>query len=651
MNGKIKAAIIFVVYAFLIFLISVLCYLFLSDSDSVFYAIFSADSSNVLSPDKTAYKFDNGILFFFKLIPAVLMTAEVFGFSWFFGVSSGGTKRRFSNRMLGHLKTVLITCVSCVIVCFVTEEALIPSVQNAVNLYEARARNYWEFTKLATEHSKDPKDDSLSKARFYAEEALKLFPKSMEERVLKLSEKYTKEELYSLYPEYMRAKKLAHDIEDMAVKPTCTTDVVATQVAEDIKEKDSYSYLLKAEEAFKKKDYLNAHYYAELVIKTTVVDGENRLRAKEIESLSWNLLTSEKQTFDENTGDLFAQKKAAYSALKNGDVLKAYYMLLKMKDENPADPDVLNYFDETLERLEKQYFFEDETDDKLEFETANNIYFSVTKPDGQVDLIFIGGISIVEDTGQLVQYFRNFSVTSVSADGHLQDYSYSVPYAKMTAQFASSVDPSVNPNNDRYIPYIFLRGIDRLSDNSRNVIRPQYKATRDEETSSLDVVARVREIRQLDRNAPSFYVLNIPFEDLALIRQACEGADKMPFLSLMRFTSKAEQYGFSSEVYTTEFAKRACFPFVILAIMIGLAILSFNYRLLSGRAFRFHWLLLFPLMTILLHFVLMLIDYMESLLALSLYSSLGAWCPVVMVAVSVVVVLGVSIRFLSSHGE
>ena len=560
----------------------------------------------------------NGVIYFFMLVPPVLMTAEMFGFSWFFGVSSSGTKKRFSNKLLGHFKTVLITCVSCVIVCFITEEALIPSVQNAVRLYEARASNYREYTELAEEYSEA---GSFSNARFYAEEALKLYPGSTEAKALAL--RMERESL-----EANSAESIASIVSEEK------NDFIQMQ-----NEELSFSYLTEAEKAFAAADYINAHYYAEMAAKTTVRDGQNLLRAKEISSVSWGLLNSDKNTFNTESGDVYKLKKEAYNALENGDVLKAYYMLLKLKDAYPIDPDITNYFEETVDILEKQYFFVDETTDLRDFETANNVYFSITKPNGQVDLIFIGGISVVENTGQFIQYFRNFSVTSFSENGHVKQF-FSVPYAKMTAQLVSSllesgqvaVDRELKTSNDQYVPYIFLEGVDRQSENSRNAIRPKFKY-------------------RMEEDAPSFYILDIPFGDLTLIRQACDGADKMPFISLMRFISKAKQYGFSNEVYTAAFAKRACFPLIILAIMIAIAIISFNYRLLSGHAFRFHWLLLFPLMTIILRFVMMLIDYMESLLAVSLSSALGTACPAAMVFLTIALVIIVSIRFLSSHSE
>lgn len=603
MNSKIKAAIIFAVYTFLVFVFTVLFFIFFTSADSV------------LPPDAFAYKLSRGFIYFFDLIPAVLMTAEIFGFSWFFGISSNGKERRFSNRMLGHLKMVLITCVSCVIICFIAKEVLVPTIQEKIYLYEARARNYAEYTELAKEYSES---GSVNSARFYAEEALKLYPDSEEARGLALRMEREAVEAHS------------HESVDYSAED----DYIQIQ-----DEELAYSYLTEAEKALAASDYINAHYYAEMAAKTTGRDDQNLLRAKEISAESWNLMYSDTNLFNKEAGDLYRTKKEAYTALEQGDVLKAYYTLLKLKDIYPEDPDVVNYFNATMDRLEQQYFFVDETADLRDFEAANNVYFSITKPDGQVDLIFIGGVSIVENTSQFIQYFRNFSVTSFSEDGHVIQF-FSVPYAKMTAQLISSLFESgqismareFKTSNDQYVPYVFLEGVDRQSDNTRNAIKPKFKYPQEEEKQP-------------------FYLMDIPFGDLVLIRQACGGPETMPLLSLLRFIPKAEQYGFSGEIYSSVLAKRGCYPLIILAIMIFAAIVSFNYRLLSGHMFKFSWILLFPIMTVIIHFVLMLTEYIESILTISLYNVMGSATPVGMLCISIGFVLVVSVRFLSVHGE
>lgn len=597
MNSKIKAVIIFCIYTLLVFIASLV------------YFVFFSMPGNVLPPDALSYKFNNGLIFFFNLVPSVLITAEIFGFAWFFGISAGGTQKRFSHRILEHLRTVLITCVSCVIICFIAREAFIPGIKNNMSLYESRARNYKEYTELAEEYSES---GSASYARFYAEEALKLYPDSEEAKAL----------------------SLRMELESVDVKEKIKDDTDLTE-----EEAVAYSYLQEAEKAFSAADYINAHYYASMAEKTAGSDDQNLLRARKISSDSWNLLNSEKDSFNEEAGDVYKTKKEAYGYLSNGDVLKAYYTLKRLKEDYPNDPDVENYFNATVEELEKLYFFVDETTDLRDFESANNVYFSVTKENGQIDLIFIGGVSIIENTGQFIQYFRNFSVTTFSPDGHVKQF-FSVPYAKMTAQLLSSLrdsglvstDREFKTSSDQYVPYIFLRGVDRQLENTRNDIEPTYKYPQEEEKED-------------------FYILDIPFGDLALIRQACSGASTMPFISLFRFVSIASQYGFSSEVYTASLAERASYPFIILAIMIYVAVISFHFRLLSGSSFKVRWLFLFPLMTLCAHFILMLIEYLQGILSVALYTVFASYSPAVMVGLFVLLVFLVSIRFISVHGD
>ena len=611
MSSRLRAVIIFAVYTFLVCTFTVLFFIFFTSAESV------------LPPDSFGYRLNKGFIFFFNLIPAVLMTAEIFGFSWFFGISSNGREKRFSTIMLGHLKSVLIICVSCVVICFVVKEALVPIVEEKISVYEMRQRNFVLYTELAKENAND---GSYDYARFYADEALKLYPESEE------------------------AKELARRMEEEEVKARSISGITTTDTTQEKEyvhlqgESLAYTYLQRAEIALATHDYINAHYYAELAAKTTGREDQNKARAKEISAQAWDTLSSNDDLLNIGTDELYRTKKEAYIALERGDVLKAYYTLLKLNNLYPSDPDVKNYFAATVEKIQKQYFFVDETTDMRDFEAANDVYFAWTKADGTIDIIFIGGISIVEDTGQFVQYFRNFSVTTVSAEGETIQF-FSVPYAKMTAQLVSSLrdsglvdaDWEIKTSNDQYVPFIFLEGVDREADKLRNgkynpTIAPKYKYPQEEDPLP-------------------FYLLDIPFGDLTLIRLACGGPENMPFISLLRFASKADQYGFSSEIYSCALAKRCCYPFIILVFMIFFAVVSFNYRLLSGHMFRFSWVLLFPIMTAGIYFMMMLAEYLESIVAISMYSLLGAATPIGMLVIVVLLVLVTSFRFLSVHGE
>ena len=67
--------------------------------------------------------------------------------------------------------------------------------------------------------------------------------------------------------------------------------------------------------------------------------------------------------------------------------------------------------------------------------------------------------------------------------------------------------------------------------------------------------------------------------------------------------------------------------------------------------FRFGWVLLFPIMTAGIYFMMMLAEYLESIIAISMYSLLGAATPIGMLVIAILLVLLTSFRFLSVHGE
>ena len=109
--------------------------------------------------------------------------------------------------------------------------------------------------------------------------------------------------------------------------------------------------------------------------------------------------------------------------------------------------------------MQDSVFFTDETEVLTSFESFRDIYFTVQNSDNSKDVIYIRGITILENAGQFVQYFRDFYVYTYKFDGTLLKSVYT-PYAKMIAIPASSLGDSLNKQKikqDGYVPYILLK--------------------------------------------------------------------------------------------------------------------------------------------------------------------------------------------------
>ena len=153
-----------------------------------------------------------------------------------------------------------------------------------------------------------------------------------------------------------------------------------------------------------------------------------------------------------------------------------------------------------------------------------------------------------------MQYFRNFSLYTYDKNGKFLK-SVFTPYAKMIALPAMSLGESFyneNVDKDGYVPYILLKSVDRFSSNRK--VEPEYTFADDYNKKSED----------------NYVVLEMPYEDFNLIRQAAKGYQQMPIPSLIQFAKKAANYGYSSAIYSCALASRISYQlFLMICFFIG----------------------------------------------------------------------------------
>ena len=93
-------------------------------------------------------------------------------------------------------------------------------------------------------------------------------------------------------------------------------------------------------------------------------------------------------------------------------------------------------------RVENQCFFIDETEKLKAFEYYNDVHFTVSRDSGAKDVIYIRGITPVQDGGRMVQYLRELSVMTYGKNGVLLRSVY-VPYAKMKNVDIQYIEPEM----------------------------------------------------------------------------------------------------------------------------------------------------------------------------------------------------------------
>ena len=276
---------------------------------------------------------------------------------------------------------------------------------------ENKEKNFEAYLLLAAESAYA---DDYIYAKYYIDNALALKPNAVES----LDLKDTIDIFYSGMKQKIRDREMQE------------------QVSSSISVKD-YGYtspqlMERAREAFLKKDFFNAHYYASLLLEMTEKKDGNRQEAQQLAADAWNKLQDNPTGLDGEQVLAYETKRKGYVAFINQEFEKAYYIFSDLKTAYPSDLDIDRYFLLSKEKMDGKYFFSNEVEDLINFEQYKNVYFSIKKPEGGFFLLYWKGGTAKEKAGNLIQYMRELNVFSYDENKELE-FSFSVPYAKLVA--------------------------------------------------------------------------------------------------------------------------------------------------------------------------------------------------------------------------
>ncbi|MBR0101070.1 MAG: hypothetical protein IJP90_15350, partial [Treponema sp.] len=314
--------------------------------------------------------------------------------------------------------------------------------------------------------------------------------------------------------------------------------------------------------------------------------------------------------------------------------------IANFSDVAARDPDVSKFLVIAEQRLVEQCFFIEEVENLRRFEAYNNIYFAIPHDDGSKDVVYIRGITPVKNSGRMVQYLRGFSLFTYSKDGDFLRSIY-VPYAKMLSQTTDSFDESAKlhfgiKDSFKTVPYLMLECVSKTDRNGR--ISPVYEYDAD----------------YTKENEPylnNYFVLGLPQKDFNLLCDAAAGSRKMSLISLIRFLPKTLEYGYSYEVYNSDFLFRVTYPLIMLICCIFMACMAWNYRLNDSQLFKFKWIFLMPAITVILYFVIECGLYICRMLNYALVVMLGGGAVFVSIPLLVVILLIVCVNFVSRTAD
>lgn len=533
---------------------------------SIIYGFMSEVPATVPHASAVAYKLMNGLQNFGRYIPGVAITGFTVSCSVHFGRNSEGSTERFSKAMMERFKIVMI--VSIIMAFFLTfcSEVLVLLTGNKKSSIINRPKIVTEYINVGNRLFDN---GYYERAMNYAEAALKLSPNekhalNLRDRAdVEINRARTSNIRFKLYESVEEAEKVDHVVID------------AAQINE------VYQLYIKANEAFTKKEWFNAHYYSELGIKLATPKDPNLEELKKISTAAWNNLT-EYHDLAKTQGQLtFEKKYQGYLALVQKDDLKAYYIfreLYQSSREMQSDPDVVFYLQIAENRINERCFFVDETFELKSFESANDVYFAYEYADGSRDVIYFKGMTTVASTGNSIQYLRALTIVSVARNGELFR-TMTVPYAKVLPVSVKTLTPTTKAlmgidDSIDCVPYIMLKSVGRDSPELHN--EPLYTYQNGETA-----------------NTPEYLLLSIPYDDFLLLEKSTSTPESMPLASLFKLVHMAAKYGFCTEVYGQALVNRIFYPLWILIMFILLAGFGWNNRINPTQFFKFSWALAF----------------------------------------------------------
>lgn len=579
------------------------------------------DFPYLLDGEENSYMLTRGFLFFCKFFPALVFSAFLIGSAIFYGKGSEKAKIKYSPLIMEHFKNTMIASIVMVLLLSFVTEVFVPFFEQKQSQARMKPILFSEFMDLSRDYYKK---GNMNLAFEYSYNALLLNPKSEEASFIN---ERSRAELDSL--------KM---VLDRPEEPK-----IALIPDKEAGGETLNSLLEKARAYAKDEEWFNTHYYAYLAVQAGNEKDINFEEANRLASEAWNHLFSPSVIKESDGQILFRKKREAYRTFISGDYIEAYYQFLEIasfSDIAARDTDVAKFLALASQNVEEQYFFIEEVENLRRFETYNNIYFSVSHDDGRKDVVYIRGITPVKNSGRMVQYLRGFTLFTYSNDGTFLRSIY-VPYAKMLSQKTEIFDENEKmifgiKDHFKNVPYLMLKSISK-NDRSGKIL-PVYEYDAD---------------FTQDGEPPfdNYFILALPQSDFNLICDAAGGSGKMNLLSLMRFLPKTKEYGYSYEVYNSDFVYRFTYPLIILICGIFLACMAWNYRLKGAQLFKFKWIFILPVITVILHFMLEFGLYICRMLDFALVTMLGSGAVYASTALLVLILFIVCFNFVSRTAE
>ena len=513
------------------------------------------------------YKILTGLELFVKYLPVFIIASFILTFSVHFGQHCEGSIVRFSQAMVERFKKIMIFSLMLTFIITMSNEVF-------GTLINRKKQSIIESQKILNEYLKVGNNlfnnGFYERAKRYGNVALTLQPNSKEavDLIDRAEVEIQRNENSNLRFKIYESVEDAEKVDKVVINPEQINEV--------------YSYYLKAKDAYDKKEWFNAHFFAETGISLATPKDPNLEDLKKISNSAWNNLSEYHNLEKNEEQQIFDKKYEGYLALVQKDDLKAYYLFKQLymsSRQMQSDPDVKFYLEIAENRVNEKSFFIDETFELESFENANDIYFACNYKDGTKDLVYFKGMTCVQETGNSVQYLRDLTIITIDNEGNFYR-KMNVPYAKVLPVSVKNIPPSVKQlmgieDDVESIPYLMLKSIERERENSE--VFPVY-------TYSDGSVG----------NKPEYLLLSMPYEHFLMLENFKNNVTSIPLPQLLKLAKISEQYGFLEEMFTQSCLDRLFYPIWILILFLLISTFAWNNRVGSGQYFKLTWVFAFP---------------------------------------------------------
>lgn len=513
------------------------------------------------------YKILTGLELFVQYLPVFIIASFILTFSVHFGQHCEGSIVRFSQAMVERFKKIMIFSLMLTFIITMSNEVF-------GTLINRKKQSIIESQKILNEYLKVGNNlfnnGFYERAKRYGNVALTLQPNSKEavDLIDRAEVEIQRNENSNLRFKIYESVEEAEKVDKVVINPEQINEV--------------YSYYLKAKDAYDKKEWFNAHFFAETGISLATPKDPNLEDLKKISNSAWNNLSEYHNLEKNEEQQIFDKKYEGYLALVQKDDLKAYYLFKQLymsSRQMQSDPDVKFYLEIAENRVNEKSFFIDETFELESFENANDIYFACNYKDGTKDLVYFKGMTCVEETGNSVQYLRDLTIITIDNEGNFYR-KMNVPYAKVLPVSVKNIPPSVKQlmgieDDVESIPYLMLKSIERERENSE--VFPVY-------TYSDGSVG----------NKPEYLLLSMPYEHFLMLENFKNNVTSIPLPQLLKLAKISEQYGFLEEMFTQSCLDRLFYPIWILILFLLISTFAWNNRVGSGQYFKLTWVFAFP---------------------------------------------------------